>query len=321
MREPDGFALPKRPTVMTAPPIPKFASGFGDTRKAKLTPKDAPLRVPPPPVAHTAIPSEAGHSKPLTHHPLPIPIPPPPLQPQAGPSKIPLKGKPLRVLKPPSFPILAGPSTKFSLNINSSKASPQKGMSPTHVQKPVMSIAQLQPKIAEALINPEPTKAKRSLTELQPPPPPPPRVGPQIRPGRKVTTISSTRVALTLDPTTESGMEELMALHMEQNPSTYVSPAQRELNRGLGQSPEKATKKKKAKFLRHVPLLVIVSIAADLILGVGLLNVPNMPSRSIPLVLRSGSKICSTTSSTTLAQAFPMSFPFASWMSSMSPLC
>ena len=96
-----------------------------------------------------------------------------------------------------------------------------------------------------------PAKPKRTLAELQPPLP---RAAP---PGRRLTTISATRVALALDPQTESGAEELMAIHMAQAPSTYLTPAERELARGLGQSPEKASKKKKAKFVRcaFCPLL------------------------------------------------------------------
>ena len=87
---------------------------------------------------------------------------------------------------------------------------------------------------------------------MQPPPPPPPRKGPSLLDASKLKTISTTRVALATDPRTESGTSEILALQLGQAVSSYVPPAQRELNRGLGQSPEKASKAKSAKYIRCV---------------------------------------------------------------------
>lgn len=95
----------------------------------------------------------------------------------------------------------------------------------------------------------EPEKPLRSITSIPPPPIPQHLMGP-LAGMKDLKTLSTTRVAIMLDPRTESGSEELAALQFDQNLSKYVPPAQRELYRGLGQSPEKASKAKGSKFLR-----------------------------------------------------------------------
>ena len=55
-----------------------------------------------------------------------------------------------------------------------------------------------------------------------------------------------------MDPRTESGTNELLGIYLEQNAANHVPPAERELQRGLMQSPEKASKSKSAKFVRCV---------------------------------------------------------------------
>lgn len=253
MHVPDGFGNTKR-TTGNAGPAPKFTSAFSDPKKSKLTPKGVPLRAPPLIVKPPTTTVQIEQLKQPRARPAPQPDPE---QPQAGPSRLPptaitAKEKQYPGVKPRTFALDMGPTTKFTLKPHISGLSPQKDMSSPVRAKKVMSIQQIQPKLP-APPQPDPTKPMRTLKELQPPPPPPPRVGPPIPVGRKLKTLSTTRLALMLDPQTESGMEELMALHMGQNASTYVTPAQRELNRGLGQSPEKASKKKKAKFIRCVP--------------------------------------------------------------------
>lgn len=84
-------------------------------------------------------------------------------------------------------------------------------------------------------------------------PPPQPTGGRPILDPTKMKTILTTRVAVAMDPRTESGTDELLGIYLEQNTGTHVPPAERELQRGLKQSPEKASKSKSAKFTRWAP--------------------------------------------------------------------
>ena len=103
---------------------------------------------------------------------------------------------------------------------------------------------------------PEPAKPARSLHTIQPPPPPPLKREPPVADTGKLKTILTTRVAIATDPRTESGIDEIMALGLGQTIPSFVPPAERELARGLKQSPEKASKAKTAKYVRYVSLLV-----------------------------------------------------------------
>ena len=153
-------------------------------------------------------------------------------------------------------------TTKFSLQgAADSPRAHTKPVSRSRFQK-------LQPPAPPPL--PEPIKPTRRITLMKPPPPPvPPRKGPPLPDVGKLKTISTTRVAVALDPRTESGTDELMALHLEQNASTYVPPAERELIRGLGQSTEKASKAKTAKFGRYDSHLSIVVYDAKVVVYSG----------------------------------------------------
>ncbi|KAH9922322.1 uncharacterized protein BXZ73DRAFT_79720 [Epithele typhae] len=215
----DGFKPAKRTPISV--PAPKFASAFDDPHKSKLTSKDQPLRAPPPPVSLSSSATTRPNSRSLHPPLLPIRLP---SQPQAGPSNAAVRApvtrdKPVHILRPPDFQISPKPTTKFTLPSHH-KSGPARPMR-------VMPVPELGDIFLKPLA-PEPQKPKR----------------------RKVKTITTTRVALALDPLTEAGSEELMALNLELAATAYLSPTARELNRGLGQSPEKASKKKTAKFLR-----------------------------------------------------------------------
>ncbi|KAI0744715.1 hypothetical protein C8Q76DRAFT_789207 [Earliella scabrosa] len=243
----DGFGSTRRATGRSSGPAPKFTSAFDDPRRSKLTSIHSPLRVPrPPPPLFSNPPS--GSSKDTALRVLrPPPTPPaPPQAPEAGPSKPqPARNTSARPLKPPSFASPSGSGTKFTLK-GALPASPRSSTKP--VSK--VNIQRFQPALPVPPPAPDPVKPVRSINALQPPPPPLPRKGPPQLDADKLKTISTTRVAVAMDPRTESGTDELLALHIEQNASTYVPPLERELNRGLGQSPEKASKKKGGKFVR-----------------------------------------------------------------------
>ncbi|TFK77581.1 hypothetical protein K466DRAFT_608003, partial [Polyporus arcularius HHB13444] len=248
MHAPEGFETLRQITGRAQVPARKFTSAFDDPRRSKLTPKDSPLRIPRP---HAPIPSMpiAGPSKESSLRVLRAPVLPVSNLAHAGPSNHASSvASGSRNTTPihmgvPAFAPGPGASTKFTLK-GSVISSPRKPVSKANLQK-------LQPPALPPL--PEPVKFARNLNVMKPPPPPPPplRKGPPLPDVSKLKTILTTRVAVAMDPRTESGTDELMALYLEQNAPTYVPPAERELNRGLGQSPEKASKAKTAKFTRY----------------------------------------------------------------------
>ncbi|KAI0742743.1 hypothetical protein C8Q80DRAFT_1273358 [Daedaleopsis nitida] len=248
MPVPDGFTtskpLPSRTKAKAQLYAPKFASAFDDPRRSKLTSMASPLR-PPRPVAQVLSVQQAGPSKQSPLRPIRPPIPPPPAEsPQAGPSK--QQGSrtaPMRPMKPPSFESPSKPGTKFTLQNDHSSPRNSTRVGTKPVSK--ASIQHFQPPLPPI---PEPAKAARSINALQPLLPL--RNGHLPSDANKLKTISTTRLAVAMDPRTENGTDELLALHLEQNAPTYVPPVERELNRGLFQSPEKASKAKSTKFIR-----------------------------------------------------------------------
>ncbi|KAI0717728.1 hypothetical protein C8T65DRAFT_640580 [Cerioporus squamosus] len=230
-------------------PARKFTSAFNDPKRSKAIPKDLPLRIPRLPALAPSTP-RAGPSNESLLRMLRPPVLPVSNPAQAGPSKETSSvasgsrnTTPIH-MRPPSFALSPSATTKFTLrgaDIGSPRT-PAKPTSKADLQK-------LQPPTLPPL--PEPIKLPQNLHVMKPPPPPPPpRKGLPLPEASKLKTISTTRVAVTMDPRTESGTDELMALHLEHNAPTYMPPAERELNRGLGQSPEKASKAKTAKFTR-----------------------------------------------------------------------
>ncbi|KAH9856410.1 hypothetical protein C2E23DRAFT_866359 [Lenzites betulinus] len=224
MHTPEGFVSSKRAAGKT--PAPKFTSAFDDPRRSKPSAKDTLSR---------------------TTHRLQQ-------QPAAGPSKLPLA--PSSITRPSRIPVaqppIAGPSSRTvsAQNRHASILAAHRISRPAPPKPPVKplvkgALKQFQP------ILPVPTPPKdppKNLRPLQPPPAPaigPPKIDPS-----KMKTILTTRVAVAMDPRTESGTDELLGIYFEQNAGTYVPPAERELQRGLKQSPEKASKSKSAKFIR-----------------------------------------------------------------------
>ncbi|KAI0776805.1 hypothetical protein BD413DRAFT_610392 [Trametes elegans] len=155
------------------------------------------------------------------------------------------------VLQPPP---VAGPSSKPIQNRKVSILSAHRIPSPASPKTPVKpvskaGISRFQPVLPAPALSKNPPKELRAL---QPPPPPPllPRKGAPVLDPSKLKTILTTRVAVAMDPRTESGTNELLGIYLEQNAANHVPPAERELQRGLKQSPEKASKSKSAKFVR-----------------------------------------------------------------------
>ncbi|KAM5530835.1 hypothetical protein V8D89_015479 [Ganoderma adspersum] len=249
LHAPEGFETLKSTSAKA--PARKFTSAFSDPKRSKMTPRDSAIRLQVPPKPPAFQPSIVGPSKgPSLRVLRPPPLPPDP--PQAGPSNLPPvlrppgKPVPVRPMKPPSFPSASSPASKFTLKSHIPVFAPKKLLN----AKPVLkaSIQEFRPPSPPPPA--APTKVGRSISAIQPPPPPPSRKGPSLPDASKLKTISTTRVALAMDPRTESGTSEILALQLGQAVSSYVPPAQRELNRGLGQSPEKASKAKSAKYIR-----------------------------------------------------------------------
>lgn len=168
--------------------------------------------------------------------------------------RFPGKSVPVRPMKSSSFSSASSSESKFTLKSHIPVLVSNKGSSSSRpTTKPLLkaSIQEFLP-LPPPLLAAKPHKAGRSISAIQPPPPPPPRKRPPLPDASKLKTISTTRLALATDPRTESGTSEILALQLGQTLSSYAPPVQRELNRGLGQSPEKASKAKAAKYLRYV---------------------------------------------------------------------
>lgn len=70
-----------------------------------------------------------------------------------------------------------------------------------------------------------------------------------------MTSIMQTRIARATDIRTEAGTAEILAIFLRHHGTGYVDPVEREMKRGLEQSPEKRNKKKQHRFLRCVVCL------------------------------------------------------------------
>ncbi|KAI0370849.1 hypothetical protein BV20DRAFT_943334 [Pilatotrama ljubarskyi] len=226
MHTPDGFESSRRAAAKA--PARKFASAFENTKRSKLS------------------------SKPMLARKL-SPLPPPPV---AGPSNRPISPPAVRLppkqhsrIPVPRQPV-SEPSLRPAQRRNASILAAHRVSAPVQPKVPAEpfskgTLQQFQP----VLPPPAPSKdPPRNLRPLQPPPVP--AVGPAMPDASKLKTISTTRVAVAMDPRTESGTDELLGIYLEQNAASYVPPAERELQRGLGQSPEKASKAKSAKVHR-----------------------------------------------------------------------
>ena len=240
MHTPDGFESGKRASNAKAP-ARKFASAFDDPKKSRLGSGDTLARNMRPPQAQAQTIPVPGSSKDV------LVATKAPVQRQRKAS---LVTKPV-LPKPPLFEQpAAGPSSRPMQKRNASILAAHRFSSPLPEKsrvKPISkgTIQQFQPVLPAPPHTKDPPKNLRPLQA-----PPPPAVGPRPLDTSKMKTISTTRVAVTMDPRTESGVDELLGIYLEQQAGNYVPPAERELQRGLGQSPEKASKSKSAKFIR-----------------------------------------------------------------------
>ncbi|KAI0668841.1 hypothetical protein C8Q78DRAFT_1043297 [Trametes maxima] len=237
MHTPDGFESSKNPVAKT--PAPKFTSAFDNKRRPKhSTHAVIDSKVSPP---HAV----AGSSKPAPERQMAVaPIPSSSgitistQEPIIGSSRNVPPRKNLAVTSRPvqnrNAAILAAHKVTFSALPKPRPRPVSKG-----------TLLQYQPNLPQLTPSNGPPRNLRPLK-----PPPPPVIGRSMLDPSKLKTISTTRVAVAMDPRTENGADELLGIYLEQQIGNYVPPAERELHRGLGQSPEKASKSKSAKFIR-----------------------------------------------------------------------
>ncbi|KAI0656314.1 hypothetical protein C8Q70DRAFT_1013791 [Cubamyces menziesii] len=240
MHTPDGFESGKRVGNAKAP-ARKFASAFDDPKKSKLGSGDTLARNMRPPQAQAQAIPVPGPSKDV------LVATKAPVQRQRKAS---LVTKPVLPKSPLFEQPAAGHSSRPMQKRNASILAAHRISSPLPEKsrvKPISkgTIQQFQPVLPAPPHTKDPPKNLRPLQA-----PPPPAIGPRPLDTSKMKTISTTRVAVTMDPRTESGVDELLGIYLEQQAGNYVPPAERELQRGLGQSPEKASKSKSAKFIR-----------------------------------------------------------------------
>lgn len=230
MAAPDGFGPSKSGDKRRHVTAPKFESGF-----TKSAPSKGPL-------AHSSRPL-----KPIERPDFGAPIRKP-------------SATKLQVLKPPgaseirvsssSKPLsrdgLSKPGAILSSFRPSNSAISEPGPSTTtETSQANKQKAVRRPPPLESIIPPRPTNLKPL------PPPPPPVDRKRALDTSKFKTISTTRVARATDLNTESGSVELLSLFLGQHGTGFVDPVDRELKRGLEQSPEKQKGGKgKGKWIR-----------------------------------------------------------------------
>ncbi|KAI0087616.1 hypothetical protein BDY19DRAFT_239399 [Irpex rosettiformis] len=211
---PDGFA-PSTSTVRHLVAAPKVQSEFDEKSFGNATRSIRPLGRPD---FAGLVPKPA--TKPNGNKPLLPPRPPPPLpsisKPKNSAISSPMKLSGLR-------PILSQPNT-FTRETKTTNARESKTSSMLH-NPPV-----IRPRLTDSSLKPIPGPPLLPRTEPKGPPP--------ISPS-KLKTISTTRVAIATDPHAESVPSELFSLLLKQGCSTYVDAVDRELGRGLIQSPER----------------------------------------------------------------------------------
>ncbi|PCH43037.1 hypothetical protein WOLCODRAFT_153089 [Wolfiporia cocos MD-104 SS10] len=221
---PVGFAKSSNPVKITAP---KFVSAFDDHRKSVWSPR--------------------GSTKPLSKS---IQIAPSAL-PSSTQSKVlgesapaPLTNRPLRPLKPPSLVLL--PDLKYDRQASGSNKSSSK----TSLLQPVALSGSNKDKPREALKGitarlvrpPSPPASKVPLKSAVAPPSYSSIPGSSRVPAHKLKSIFETNVARATDINSEHGAAELLGLYLQQHGHGHVDPLEREIQRGLGQSPEKKAK-------------------------------------------------------------------------------
>ena len=257
LQGPEGFQKSKS-TPRYKPPesITKFVSAFD--------------KVPPSPVKPIAQPKGSFEKKPVslpTHERPQNPFVDSHLPRVAGPSKPKRQLKPsssahpakadktlppLKVLKPPVFlPPAAPPQTtkgsSKTAGVSLGSLQPALKQPPAPPEKP-RSI--LKPPVVPI---PSGTKPSVPLKPLAPPPPLPSHR--PTSPTKQMKTIFTTSIAQATDPTKEGTGAELLSLFLQQHGHTFMSPTDRELQRGVMVSPDKRSRGKDPKFLRYVLLV------------------------------------------------------------------
>lgn len=159
--------------------------------------------------------------------------------------------RPLHTLKPPPRQSLQGPQEAGPSNIKNARpltslipAIPRSQTSTmTSFTKPITNI------IPPPLPGPPSPKPTKGLRPLKPPSFP---VNPSRLDRSKMKTLSTTNAAIATNPFTEQGSLNLLAIVAKTAAANFVKPVEREIRRGLLQSPEKASKNKK-KQQKYLP--------------------------------------------------------------------
>ena len=186
-------------------------------------------------------------------------------QPQASTTSKPIpKPKPYRILKPPPAPFLPpneptkGKKPQAPIPLQSSKLAPisaRRSTTPilpphrpsTPTSKPLRK--HHAPDLTTALAAASSSKGPQvSLHSLKAPAlPGPPKPGPAT-----MKTISTTRLAQATDPFSDKGALGLLSIFTKAENKERMDPVEKELKRGLFQSPEKTAKTKGKAFIRYV---------------------------------------------------------------------
>ncbi|KAI0341262.1 hypothetical protein BDW22DRAFT_343009 [Trametopsis cervina] len=182
-----------------------------------------------------------------------------------GPNPAAKRDAGVRPLAPPPNP-LAGPSTsKPPDQSNTMKLSALRPVISKTVEGPSGSKAsRTHGQTRTMLHNPPVINSPRTNEQLKPVPLPPTvplpeRKGALINPS-KLKTLSTTRVAIATDPSSDRGHVELLSIFLQQYGASYVDSVDKELCRGLDQSPEKNKGGKgKGKYVRFVMFYAFLS--------------------------------------------------------------
>ena len=186
-------------------------------------------------------------------------------------------------MKPPALahPTAGRPSTKHSFTTTKMKVLKLPVLDAASVAGLSSARSDLRPITAAALrpVKPDPSSSTSSRTtvssmlnrtliipprlgtpassSLKPLPPPPPLANRKAGPSKPATkSIMETRIAKAIDIRTEGGAAELLSIFLRQHGTGYVDPYDRELNRGVEQSPEKRSKARNAKYVRCVSCFI-----------------------------------------------------------------
>lgn len=229
MTEPDGFVTTKAP--QKAFPVNQFVSAFDGalqdnhetTRLEKLKSLESRAAALKNPAANRSSNGQPSRRPLQSLKPPPRPLR---VQPEAGPSNS-------RNIRPLTSLIPAVHASQTAASSSKPK--------PVHNLLPIARHA--------GPTTPKPTKVLRPLK------PPAFPLNPSRPDVSKMKSLSETNAAKSTNPFTEQGSLNLLAMVAKTTAANYVLPVDRELRRGLVQSPEKGSKakKKQQKYLPYVP--------------------------------------------------------------------